>query len=131
MTIRLSHLLCAILAITCAVNAAPPVSHAQEDSRYLTQKRDLAGLLGQVHFIRTVCNGEGDQYWRNFMRDFLELEAVNESRRSLFVKAFNHGYRYQSRQLTQGCSASAVQIEIALAQEGRRLAERIATGYLN
>ena len=61
----------------------------------------------------------------------LDLEAVTESRRSLLIKAFNHGYRYQGERMAPVCNAQAPVIEKQLASQGRRLAETIAVGYLN
>ena len=100
-----------------------------EDDRYLTEKRDLAGILGEVHYLRTLCNGQKDQIWRNYMRDFLDIEGQPKSRRSLFVSAFNRGYKNQRRR-TDSCSQSAVNTERHLSSRGRALSEKIAMSYL-
>lgn len=109
------------LAFASAANA--------EDDRYLTEKRDLAGILGEVHYLRTLCNGQTDQIWRNYMRDFLDIEAKSKSRRSTYVSAFNRGYKYQRRRM-DSCSQSAVSVERSLSTKGRLLAEKIALSYL-
>lgn len=127
---RLRSLTSAALLAGLSFAGADAAAAQGADNLHLAEKRDLAGLLGQAHYVRTLCNGKRDQYWRNFMRDFLELEAVNESRRSLFVKAFNYGYRYQSDHSSRSCSADTPALEAEIARQGRRLSETIAMGYL-
>ena len=96
----------------------------------LTLKRDLAGILGEVHYIRTLCNGSKDQYWRNYMRDFLKHEASSKQKKSLFTKAFNRGYKHR-RRLLDRCDTNAAQLESSLATRGREIAENIAVQYMN
>ncbi len=96
----------------------------------LTIKRDLAGVLGEVHYIRTLCNGSKDQYWRNFMSDFLKHEAISQQRKSLFTAAFNRGYKFQSQRLSR-CDSRVAILEVTLASKGRRMAESIAAQYMN
>jgi uncharacterized protein (TIGR02301 family) len=123
------------LALALSVNfmmftfILPAHENAQAQSSYLTQKRDLAGVLGEVHFIRTLCNGANDQFWRNYMRDFLSHEASSEQLRSMFIKAFNRGYKYQSQQLFS-CNTKTAKLEQQLATKGRELAESIALSYV-
>ena len=126
-TLALTLLAPAALAPT----ALAPTAMAQtaNGGQLLKEKRDLAGLLGEAHYIRTLCNGANDQYWRNFMRDFLDLEGESPSRRSLFVTAFNRGYRYQSHRSTT-CSQATASDEARLARKGKTLAEEIALSYL-
>ena len=125
-----SRIAIAIIASLFA-SLTPSAAFAQsDDNLHLTEKRDLANVLGRVHYVRTLCNGKSDQYWRNFMRDFLDLEATDSTRRSLFVKAFNYGYRFQSDQMERGCTTDTQIVEARLAKEGRVLAETIARGYL-
>ncbi|MEM6626404.1 MAG: TIGR02301 family protein [Pseudomonadota bacterium] len=99
------------------------------DSRFLSQKRDLASVLGEVHYIRTLCNGKGDQYWRNHMRAFLDIEAASSSRRRMLVDAFNRGYANLNSRL-DACTPDVAVMEARLSEEGRKLAETIAAGYL-
>ncbi len=117
------------LVLTVATSALALSAQAQSD-RLVSQKRDLAGILGEVHYIRTICNGKSDQYWREYMRDFLELEGDIAENRSLYIKAFNRGYTYQSNQIRY-CDRSAAQLEVNLANKGRKLAEAIAQNYLH
>lgn len=125
-----TRLITLVLALLAPAILAP-VSAAQSasDTQLLREKRDLAGLLGQAHYIRTLCNGANDQYWRNFMRDFLDLEGTVPSRRSIFVTAFNRGYSYQSHHAAI-CNHATASDEVRLAQKGKVLAEEIALSYL-
>ena len=37
---------------------------------------DLAETLGQAHAVRSACNGDADQTWRNYMMNLLAIEGV-------------------------------------------------------
>lgn len=87
----------------------------------------LADVLGRVHAVRVLCNGQGDQYWREYMRNLLDLEAPAAGyRRSRMVDSFNAGYSSeQSRFAT--CTPEAAQSESDLSTRGRQLSESLAS----
>ncbi|MEZ5939090.1 MAG: TIGR02301 family protein [Hyphomonadaceae bacterium] len=113
--------------------AAAPAAHAQEsagpDGPSLALLEDLASMLGQAHAIRSVCNGDSDQTWRNYMFELLNLEGPRGPRRSALTSAFNRGYRIQSRSNGR-CTADLVSVEAAIAARGRQLADEAAAAYL-
>ena len=119
------------ILIVFVLSLMPLPAQAQRGEQMLQEKRDLASVLGEAHYIRTLCNGQKDQYWRNFMSQMLDLEGGVEYRRSLLVRAFNLGYRTQSRRSSGVCNSQSPVEESKLATRGRKLAERIALGYLN
>ncbi|MFC7290993.1 TIGR02301 family protein [Hirschia litorea] len=108
---------------------APLYAQSYGTDQSLTMKRDLAGVLGEAHYIRTLCNGANDQYWRNYMRDFLKHEGISKERKSLFTTAFNRGYKFQSERLFR-CDSAVASLEVTLASKGRKMAETLAAQYM-
>ncbi len=90
---------------------------------------EMAEILGQAHAIRTACNGEGDQTWRAYMMEMMSIEAPSGNRRSELTRAFNQGYRSQSRR-ARSCTADLAETEAQLAERGRMLADTITRIYL-
>ncbi|MEO0982873.1 MAG: TIGR02301 family protein [Pseudomonadota bacterium] len=112
--------------------AGPSSASAQtqlRDPGYLRDVVSLSGVIGRAHAIRIRCNGRGDQHWRGFMRELLELEAPEATtlRRSM-VNAFNDSYSDELQ--TRGrCNETAREAEARYAAEGRVLADRLATYF--
>lgn len=90
---------------------------------------DLAATLGEAHAIRTLCNGDGDQTWRVYMQNLMELEAPSGARKSQLTSAFNRGYRSQSSR-RNACTPELREVEAEIAQRGLALAESAARSYL-
>jgi len=91
---------------------------------------DLAETLGRAHAVRTLCNGDTDSTWRNYMLNLMSYEAPGGDRRASLTDAFNRGYRGQNRE-TSSCTAGMPAIEAAIARRGRELSDAIARTYLN
>ncbi len=125
-----SHIKTAFVMLVFIASSASAFAQQRSADANLTLRRDLAGILGEVHYIRTLCNGNKDQYWRNYMRDFLKHEASSKQRKSLFTKAFNQGYKHRRNHLSR-CDLNAAQLEVSLASRGREIAEAIAAQYMN
>jgi len=112
-----------------------PASVAQEDGlprrnqAYLRDLVKLATVLGRAHAVRVTCNGRSDQYWRNHMRDLLDLEAPDRGGlRTSMARAFNDSYSAeQSVRLT--CDPATVAAEATFASQGRALSEALAAHY--
>jgi uncharacterized protein (TIGR02301 family) len=90
---------------------------------------ELSSTLGEAHAIRTLCNGDGDQTWRVYMQNLMELEAPSGPRKSQLTSAFNRGYRAQSSRRGT-CTAEMRQVEAEIAQRGLALSEAAASSYL-
>lgn len=90
---------------------------------------ELAETLGRAHAVRTLCNGDQDSTWRNYMLNLLAYEGGGP-RRAALTDGFNRGYRGQNRE-TSSCTPGMTAIEAAIARRGRELSEAIAQSYLN
>jgi uncharacterized protein (TIGR02301 family) len=114
-----------VLAGPAAAQALAPLEETPEARRkaYAEEARGLALVLGSSHYLRVLCDGRGDQSWRNFMRDFLDREAA--MRRSVLIDAFNEGYRDTEARFP-ACGPAARQEEAALKAQGLRLADTLA-----
>lgn len=109
-----------------AAAPAPAVSSGPDFDLVIS----LASTLGEAHAIRSICNGETDQTWRNYMLGLMEIEAGTPQRRSALSSAFNRGYRTQEKN-TDGCSPAMTRIEAEISSRGRALADQIAKSYLD
>jgi len=89
----------------------------------------LAKNLGQMHYLRTLCFGAGDQQWREYMAGMLEIEAASDTalQRDL-TRAFNAGY-YQEEERHPNCNQSVSVDVAALAENGRSIARMLGDPY--
>jgi uncharacterized protein (TIGR02301 family) len=114
--------------------ASPLPAAAQEatgKSAPIDVLSDLAETLGQAHAIRSLCNGDDDQTWRNYMFTMLNMEGPSGSpRRASMTSAFNRGFRAQQGS-TKSCTPDMPKLEAQIAARGRALAETAANSYLH
>ena len=118
-----------------AVVLAPLPAMAQDPEQPLGNApiemvAQLAEVLGRAHAVRTICNGDNDSTWRNYMLNLMAMEAPSGSRRAALTDAFNRGYRGQNRE-TATCTDQMPRIEAGIARRGRELADAIAQSYLH
>ena len=98
---------------------------AERGRLYQDKLIDLADTLGRIHSIRILCNGQSDQYWRDYMRNFLDMEAPETSAlRSRIVESFNAAYTSQQALMGE-CSAKALRSQSELSMRGQQLAESL------
>jgi uncharacterized protein (TIGR02301 family) len=90
---------------------------------------DLAETLGQAHAVRSLCNGDNDQTWRDYMVNMLAIEAPSGSLSRSLTSAFNRGFRAQNNR-TKACTPDMPRVEAEIASRGRALAEMVAASYL-
>jgi uncharacterized protein (TIGR02301 family) len=124
-----------ILLAAIALGLVPAPALAQDppaaEGAPIELVSDLAETLGRAHAVRTLCNGDQDSTWRNYMLNLMAIEAPpGSSRRSALTDAFNRGYRGQSRE-TSACTDQMPAIEAGIARRGRELADAVARSYLN
>ena len=81
------------------------------------QLTELASVLGGAHYLRILCQGRGDQRWRDFMLGVISHEPGT---RALMVENFNRGYRDQEARY-QECDQEATQSEAELRARGLRI----------
>lgn len=116
--------------------AAAEKAREQAESRVDSQMVEMSDLtealiknIGQLHYLRALCFGEQDQYWRDFAGRMLQLEAGNdEQRRQYLTRAFNAGY-FLEQERFKTCSADVSVDAAALAENGRRLATMLGDPY--
>ena len=125
MALRTLAPILALAALPWSASAQPPVREAPIEIVI-----DLAETLGEAHAIRSLCNGEGDQSWRNYMFSMLSMEGPTGSpRRAALTSAFNRGFRSQQSR-SDSCTPDVQQMEAQIAARGRMLAESVAASYL-
>jgi uncharacterized protein (TIGR02301 family) len=103
---------------------------AQEEERrsatqpvtYEDQVVELGRVLGGAHYLRILCNGRGDQRWRDYMREVMSRE--HSSSRALSA-AFNEGFRREEMRFSV-CGRASEQMEAELRAQGLRLAGALA-----
>ena len=122
-----------LLAAVLLPTAASAQSPDDDYNAYAGRSRasllvELAQILGEAHAIRSLCNGDGDQTWRNYMVELMRVEAGNVNQSSL-TSSFNRGYRAQRQR--KACTAELVGVEQKLAGRGRVLADVVARSYVN
>ena len=113
--------------VMLAVLAFHPQSHA--DPIVEDGLSRLAGTLGAVHYLRTLCKPAEGQLWRNKMLDLLSSSDIGPSSRNALIGAFNAGYSRQ-QSAHKRCTAAAANLGNTYARQGaqqaRQLAQRLA-----
>jgi uncharacterized protein (TIGR02301 family) len=131
LTLRMSLRALSLAAMLFAATPqALPQEAPVEGGAPIEYVSELAELLGRAHAIRSLCNGDSDQTWRNYMFNMLAIEAPDSGpRKSQLTSAFNRGFRSQSNS-SRDCSSDMPAVEAQIATRGRELAEMIAASYL-
>lgn len=114
------------LALCLAVFTAAPASaqDARENQTplrgeawYQAQLIELAEVLGGAHYLRILCEGRGDQRWRDYMLGVLSREPrLSDTLRD----AFNLGFRQEESRFAD-CDRPAEQYEAELRARGLRV----------
>lgn len=89
----------------------------------------LSRTLGGVHYLRVVCEGRDEQYWRERMIELMELESGGYRLREAMITAFNEGY-YDEEQRHPQCGGDLQAAKNRLSAEGQRLAKQLGDPYL-
>lgn len=89
----------------------------------------LSKNMGQLHYLRTLCYGNGDQKWREYADQMVLVESRGDTddRRRL-VRAFNAGY-YEEEARFKVCSGKVSVDAAALAENGRHIATMLSDPY--
>jgi len=133
---KLRTLFCAALIGAIALPAAaqpqprrPPAQAQQPPARgedwYRAQLVELSEVLGGAHYLRIVCDGRGDQRWRNYMRGVIEREPQYNG---LLVEGFNRGYRQEEARFPI-CDATTRQMEAELRARGLRVSQGLSARH--
>jgi uncharacterized protein (TIGR02301 family) len=123
-------LACAVLF--AAVTAAPagaqqpqPAPAARGEDWYRGQLVELSEVLGGSHYLRILCEGRGDQRWRDYMRGVIEREPQYNA---VLVEGFNRGYRTEEARFPT-CDATTRQMEAELRARGLRIAQALSARH--
>jgi uncharacterized protein (TIGR02301 family) len=120
---------CALLFVALAAPAAaqpePRPAPARGEEWYRAQLVELAEVLGGSHYLRILCEGRGDQRWRNYMRGVIEREPQYNA---LLVEGFNRGYRNEEARFPV-CDETGRQMEAELRARGVRVAQALAARH--
>lgn len=89
----------------------------------------LSKNLGQLHYLRTLCFGPGDQKWRDYASQMMQIESRGdeEVQRNL-IRAFNAGY-YEERTRHEVCSKNVSVDVAALSENGRHISSMLGDPY--
>lgn len=112
------------------VEESAPPAVAEKPAPYDERLLRLAEILGSVHYLRNLCNGQ-EAEWRQLMSDLLAEETHNEPKRAAaFTAGFNRGYRSFAATYTK-CTPQAVAAEEKYRAEGATLATEITARFGN
>jgi uncharacterized protein (TIGR02301 family) len=114
--------------------AAPAIAQPDENAErqsseawYGEQLSDLASVLGGAHYLRILCEGRGDQRWREYMQGVISREPAH---RATLIEGFNAGYRQEEIRF-EDCDAVARQNEAELRARGLRIADALRARHAN
>ena len=82
-------------------------------------------VLGGAHYLRILCEGRGDQRWRDYMRGVIEREPNYNTQ---LVEGFNRGYRDQEARYPV-CDTTARQTEAELRARGLRVSRGLSARH--
>ena len=133
---KLRAVLCAVLIAAAALPAAgqqprqsqqpqQQTAPARGEEWYRSQLVELAEVLGGAHYLRIVCDGRGDQRWRDYMRGVIQREPQYNG---VLVEGFNRGYRQEEARFPV-CDATTRQMEAELRARGLRVAQGLSARH--
>jgi uncharacterized protein (TIGR02301 family) len=103
----------------------PPDGPVRGEDWYRAQLSELSEVLGGAHYLRILCEGRGDQRWRDYMRQVINREPEHNT---LLVEGFNRGYRQEEARFSQ-CDETSRQVEAELRARGLRVAQGLSARH--
>lgn len=100
-------------------------SRLRGEQWYAEQLTELAQVLGGAHYLRILCQGRGDQRWRDYMRGVIDREPQYNQQ---LVEGFNRGYRDQEARFPV-CDTTAQQTEAELRARGLRVSRGLSARH--
>ncbi len=129
---KIRSALCALGLTAFAVapaGAQQPRPQGEEAPRgaewYRGQLVELAEILGGAHYLRILCDGRGDQRWRDYMRGVIQREPQHNA---ALVEGFNRGYRNEEARFPT-CDATTRQMEAELRARGLRVSQGLSARH--
>lgn len=113
------------------VIAVPTPAETEQATPYDDRLTRLSEIIGAVHYLRNLCNGDGEPEWRQSLQALLDAETKTEpKRRARLTAAYNRGYRSFASVYTS-CTPAAVRAEQNYRNEGATLATEITARFGN
>lgn len=126
MSIRILACAAAFAAVAVApASAQPQQPPARGEDWYRGQLIELSEVLGGAHYLRIICEGRGDQRWRDYMRGVIQREPEHNA---ALVEGFNRGYRTEEARFPT-CDATTRQMEAELRARGVRIAQGLSARH--
>jgi len=113
---------------------APLAASAQEATPSLqrsggasteSQLLQLAGLLGTMQMVQSLCSPQDQDFWRERMQEMIRLEKPSREQQNALINAFNAGYNQAQDKFTT-CTAEARTLATDTAHKGEALAQALA-----
>ncbi|MEL6790897.1 MAG: TIGR02301 family protein [Pseudomonadota bacterium] len=126
-------LLVAILATMAPLTWSPPVARGMvvQYEAYVQRQQDLialAGIFGQLHYLRRTCNPKREaNIWRERMQTLIELEQPDRDTHFQMVTRFNEGFDAMGQEFPT-CTREAQRRSKDLAFEGNAIVQRLTDG---
>jgi uncharacterized protein (TIGR02301 family) len=121
-------------ALTTALMAATPglapaqgqQPQSQASPEYESNVKNLAFVMGSLHYLRTTCGDSNDQTWRLNMQSLLDREgAPGAPIRVGMINAFNDGFSEHKGRFPS-CNAAAQSAQKSLGRRGALLSRSLA-----
>jgi uncharacterized protein (TIGR02301 family) len=87
---------------------------------------DLAYAIGESHALRQLCEGPGNQYWRDRMLRLTQVEDADPGLDAQMRDRFNTGYA-AGQAAASACGPASLRAEAAAAGRGQALARRLSS----
>lgn len=114
-----------LLPVLAVLVLASPVLAQERPPPERQSLVDLAYAIGESHALRQVCNGDGDQHWRDRMAELVNTEAADEAFEARLKQAFNSGFAARKAQFPT-CGIDSRKAELAVARKGEGIAAKLA-----
>ncbi|MEO1695451.1 MAG: TIGR02301 family protein [Pseudomonadota bacterium] len=95
-----------VASVIISLAAVVPAAAQQDRQPYDTNLMRLAEIMGGIHYLRALCDGNDGQAWRTHMQDLINAEGTTALRRVILARRFNQGYRNYSRTY-KSCTVTA------------------------
>ena len=120
--------LCAAILPAFTLSAMAQTKPPDTPPPYEPQMMRLAEILGGLSWLRTLCGHQDGREWQARMKQVMDAEKPDESRRERLAGAFNRGFAgYQVNYRT--CTQNAELAAERLIEEGGRLTRDVSIRF--